>query len=36
MVPVDPDTFPDRLVAAGFQHAKVNAGGRSLRFRATR
>jgi SAM-dependent methyltransferase len=36
MVPVDPDTLPDRLVAAGFQHAKVSAGARSIRFRATR
>jgi len=36
MVPVDPDTLPDRLRAAGFQDAKVSRGGRSLRFRATR
>jgi SAM-dependent methyltransferase len=36
MVPVDPDTLPDRLVNAGFSHAKVHAGTRSIRFRATR
>ena len=36
MVPVPPDTLPDRLVGAGFGTAKVGLGGRSLRFRATR
>jgi SAM-dependent methyltransferase len=36
MVPVPPDTLPDRLAGAGFQQAKVGLGGRSLRFRATR
>jgi SAM-dependent methyltransferase len=36
MVPVDPNTLPDRLHAAGFRDARVDAGGRSLRFRATR
>jgi SAM-dependent methyltransferase len=35
MVPGDPDTFPDRLVTAGFQHAKVGLAERSIRFRAT-
>jgi hypothetical protein len=35
MVPVDPDTLPDRLVTAGFQHAKVGLAERSIRFRAT-
>jgi len=34
MVPVDPDTLPDRLVTAGFQHAKVGLSERSIRFRA--
>jgi SAM-dependent methyltransferase len=36
MVPVPPDTLPDRLLGAGFANAKVGVGGRSLRFRATR
>lgn len=36
MVPVDPDTLPDRLRAAGLRDPDVEAGGRSLRFRATR
>lgn len=36
MVPVDPDTLPGRLRAAGFRDAEVGIGGRSLRFRATR
>jgi SAM-dependent methyltransferase len=36
MVPVPPDTLPDRLTSAGFEHAKVGVGERSIRFRATR
>jgi SAM-dependent methyltransferase len=36
MVPVDPDTLPGRLRAAGYRDAEVGLGGRSLRFRATR
>jgi SAM-dependent methyltransferase len=36
MVPVPPETLPDRLAGAGFGQAKVGVGGRSLRFRATR
>jgi SAM-dependent methyltransferase len=36
MVPVPPETLPDRLLGAGFDQAKVSLGGRSLRFRATR
>jgi SAM-dependent methyltransferase len=35
MVVVDPDTFPDRLRAAGFVDPQVRVGGRALRFRAT-
>jgi SAM-dependent methyltransferase len=34
-VPVNPGTLPDRLVGAGFEHAKVGTGTRSIRFRAT-
>jgi SAM-dependent methyltransferase len=36
MVPVSPDTLPDRLTGAGFDEAKVGVGKRSIRFRATR
>ena len=36
MVPVPPETLPDRLRAAGFREADVGLGGRSLRFQATR
>jgi SAM-dependent methyltransferase len=36
MVPVPPDTLPDRLATAGFGQAKVGVGERSIRFRATR
>jgi SAM-dependent methyltransferase len=36
MVPVDPDTLPDRLRTAGFRDPDVALGGRSFRFRATR
>jgi SAM-dependent methyltransferase len=36
MVPVPPDTLPDRLATAGFERTKVGIGKRSIRFRATR
>jgi SAM-dependent methyltransferase len=36
MVPVSPDTLPERLATAGFERAKVGVGERSIRFRATR
>jgi SAM-dependent methyltransferase len=36
MVPVPPETLPDRLRTAGFDDATVGIGGRSIRFRATR
>lgn len=36
MVPVDPDTLPDRLRATGFRDPEVELGDRSFRFRATR
>jgi SAM-dependent methyltransferase len=36
MVPVDPDTLPDRLRAAGLRDPAVELGDRSFRFRATR
>lgn len=36
MVPVDPDTLPNRLLVAGFRHPEIELGGQSLRFRATR
>jgi SAM-dependent methyltransferase len=36
MVPVDPDTLPNRLTQAGFSEAKVNVSPHSIRFRATR
>jgi len=36
MVPVDPDTMPARLRAAGFHDAETASGGRSFRFLATR
>ena len=36
MVPVNPDTLPDRLYNVGFDQAKVGVGERSIRFRATR
>jgi SAM-dependent methyltransferase len=35
MVPVPPETLPDRLIGAGFENAKVGTGERSIRFRAT-
>lgn len=34
MVPVDPGAFADRLRAAGFDDARVDAGARAFRFRA--
>jgi SAM-dependent methyltransferase len=34
-VPVDPDTLPNRLTGAGFDHTTVDTGNRSIRFRAT-
>jgi SAM-dependent methyltransferase len=36
MVPVPPDTLPNRLATAGFERARVSVGKRSIRFRATR
>ena len=36
MVPVDPETMPDRLQRNGFQQAATQTGGRSFRFTATR
>jgi SAM-dependent methyltransferase len=36
MVVVDPDGFPARLAAAGFEAAEVEVGERSFRFRARR
>ncbi len=36
MVPVDPDTMPDRLRRNGFETATTKTGGRSFRFNATR
>ena len=36
MIPVPPDTLPNRLATAGFERTKVGVGKRSIRFRATR
>ena len=36
MIPVPPDTLPNRLATAGFERTRVGVGKRSIRFRATR
>jgi hypothetical protein len=34
MVVVDPDTFPDRLIAAGLEDVEVDVSPYAFRFRA--